>query len=159
MNKNNKEILLKKKLKKLISKKIIGNIVEKHDTKAPFDKVIEKLEEAVKEHNFSVVGVHDLKETYERKNLEADFDYKIVQICNAQKSHGALTNLSHDLGIMMPKSIVVSRKDDVTSLRFMKMKPWMVSLMFPDIDIAPISKMVTKTMRDIVIQTIEKVEK
>ena len=150
---------MKKKVKKLISKKVIGDIVEKHDTSAPFDVVIEKLEEAVKNNNFSVVGVHDLKDTYERKNLEADFDYKIVQICNAEKSHGALTNMSHDLGIMMPKSIVVARKDGITTLRFMKMKPWMVSLMFPEIDVAPISKMVTKIMRDIVMQTIEEAEK
>ena len=150
---------MKRKMKKLISKKVLGDIVEKHDTKADFDVVIEKLGEAVKENNFSVVGIHDLKDTYERKNLDVDFEYKIVQICNAEKSHGALTNMSHDLGIMMPKSIVVAHKNGVTSLRFMKMKPWMVSLMFPDIDVAPISKMVTKIMRDIVTQTIEKAEK
>jgi uncharacterized protein (DUF302 family) len=135
---------------------VIGNIVEKHDTNAPFDVVIEKLEEAVKDNGFSIVGVHDLKSTYEKKHLDVDFDYKIVQICNAEKSHGVLTNMSHDLGIMMPKSIVVARKDGVTSLRFMKMKPWMVSLMFPDIDIAPMSKMVTNIMRKIVTQAIDK---
>lgn len=150
---------MKKSIKKFISGKILGDIVERHTTGASFDTVIEKLEEAIKENNFSIVGVHDLKETYEKKNLEADFDYKIIQICNAQKSHGALTKLSHDLGIMMPKSIIVARKDGITTLRFMKMKPWMVSLMFPEIDIAPMSKMVTQTMRDIVTQTIEKVEK
>ena len=146
---------MKRRVKKFVSKKVIGEIVEKHETSASFDKVIEKLEQVVQENNFSVVGIHDLKDTYERKNLEVDFDYKIVQICNAQKSHGALTDMSHDLGIMMPKSIVVSRKDGITTLRFMKMKPWMVSLMFPDIDIAPISQMVTNTMRNIVKQTIE----
>ena len=150
---------MKKSIKKFISGKILGDIVERHTTSASFDTVIEKLEEAIKENNFSIVGVHDLKETYEKKNLEADFDYKIIQICNAQKSHGALTKLSHDLGIMMPKSIIVAGKDGITTLRFMKMKPWMVSLMFPEIDIAPMSKMVTQTMRDIVTQTIEKVEK
>ena len=146
-------------LKKFISKNLMGEVVEKHNTSVSFDKVIEKLEEAVKENNFTIVGVHDLRDTYERKNLEVDFDYKVVQICNAEKSHNALSNLSHDLGIMMPKSIIVARKDDVTTLRFMTMKPWMVSLMFPDIDIAPISKKVTTIMRDIVMLTIEKAEK
>ncbi len=149
---------MKRKVKKFISKNIIGDIVEKHKTNAPFDLVIEKLKEAVKENNFSIVAIHDLKETYENKNLDVDFHYKIVQICNAEKSHGALTNMSHDLGIMMPKSIVVAEKGGVTTLRFMKMKPWMVSLMFPEIDVAPISKMVTKIMRDIVTQTIQKAE-
>ena len=150
---------MNEKLKKLISKKLMGEVVEKHKTSASFDRVIEKLEEAVKENNFTIVGVHDLRDTYERKHLETDFDYKVVQICNAKKSHNALTNLSHDLGIMMPKSVIVSGKDGVTTLRFMTMKPWMVSLMFPDIDIAPISKKVTTIMRDIVMQTIEKAEK
>jgi len=145
-------------MKKMISKKIIGDIVETHETTASFDTVIEKLAEAVSENNFSIAATHDLKSTYEKQNLKLDddFEYKIVQICNAEKSHKALTSMSFDLGIMMPKSIVVARKGGVTSLRFMKMKPWMVSLMFPDIDIVPMSKMVTEIMRKIVLETIEK---
>lgn len=150
---------MKKRIKRLVSKKVIGDIVEKHETEASFNMVIEKLELAVKNNNFSIAGVHNLKDTYEKKNLSADFEYKIVQICNAQKSHHALTNMSHDLGIMMPKSIVVARKNGVTTLRFMKMKPWMVALMFPDIDIAPMSKMVTKIMRKIVKEAIEEAQK
>ncbi len=144
-------------MKKMISKKIIGDIVEKHETEVSFDRVMEKLEEAVSKNDFSIASIHDLKSTYQKQNLELndDFEYKIVQICNAEKSHNALTNMSFDLGIMMPKSIVVARKDGVTSLRFMKMKPWMVSMMFPDIDIVPMSKMVTKIMRKIVLEAIE----
>jgi len=38
------------------------------------------------------------------------------------------------------------------------MKPWMVSMMFPDIDIAPMSKMVTSIMEKIVNETISKSE-
>jgi len=144
-------------MKKRIAKKIIGDIVERHHTKAPFEVVIEKLDQAVINNDFSTASVHCLKSTYEKKNLELedDFEYKIVQICNAEKSHRALTKMSFDLGIMMPKSIVVSRKDGITTLRFMKMKPWMVGMMFPDIDIVPMSKMVTKIMRKIVLETIE----
>jgi len=62
------------------------------------------------------------------------------------------------MGVMMPKSIIVSHKNGKTTLRYMKLKPWMVSMMFPEIDILPISKKVTKTMEKIVKETIEKAE-
>ncbi len=148
-------------MKRLISKKLIGDIVEKHEAKASFDIVMEKLTEAIRNNDFSIVVIHDLKSIYEKQNLEldGDFEYKIVQICNAKKSYKALTAMSYDLGIMMPKSIVVSRKDGITELRFMKMKPWMVGLMFPDIDIVPMSKVVTKIMHKIVTETIKEAQK
>jgi hypothetical protein len=39
----------------------------------------------------------------------------------------------------------------------MKLKPYMVSLMFPDIDVAPISKKVTSIMHKIVEDAIKSV--
>ena len=40
----------------------------------------------------------------------------------------------------------------------MKMKPWMVSMMFSELDIVPMSKMVTEIMDKIVKETIKKAE-
>jgi len=147
-------------MKKLISKWLMGDIVEKHTTDAPYERVIETLTDVVKDNKFAVVTTHDMKETYKKKNLQIadDFEYRIIQICNAPKSHKALSNLSFDMGVMMPKSIIVARENDKTTLRFMRMKPWMVSMMFPDIDIAPMSKMVTSIMEKIVNETISKSE-
>ncbi len=144
----------------MLSKWLIGDIVEKYTTDAPYEKVIESLKEAVKDNNFAVVGVHDMKETYSKKNLEIadDFAYQIIQICNAPKSHKALNSLSYDMGVMMPKSIIVSRENGKTTLRFMKMKPWMVSMMFPELDIVPMSKTVTGIMAKIVTDTLSKVK-
>ena len=147
-------------IKKIISKWIMGDIVEKNTTDAPYEKVIESLTNVAKNYNFAVVTVHNMKDTYKKKNLEIsdDFEYKIVQICNAPKSHKALSKMSFDMGVMMPKSIIVARENGKTTLRFMKMKPWMVSLMFPELDIAPMSKMVTEIMEKIVTKTIQKSE-
>lgn len=145
-------------MKKLISKWLFGDIVKKYTVDAPFDTVIEALTEVVKNNSFAVLVTHDLKSTYLKKELQikGDCEYKIVQICNAAKSHKALTKMSFDMGVMMPKSIVVARENGKTTLRFMKMKPWMVSMMFPELDIAPMSKMVTGIMEKIVTETIEK---
>jgi len=138
----------------------MGDIVQKHKTKAPYDVVIEKLTEVVKDNSFAVLVTHDLKETYVKKELQLtpDFEYRIVQICNAPKSHKALNELSYDMGVMMPKSIIVARENGETTLRFMKMKPWMTSMMFPDLDIVPLSKKVMTIMETIVTETIKRSE-
>jgi uncharacterized protein (DUF302 family) len=147
-------------MKKLLSKWLIGDIIEKHTTTAPYEEVIKNLKDTIRENNFGVVSVHDMKETYKKKNLEIseDFEYRIIQICNAPKSYNALNKLSYDMGVMMPKSIIVARENGKTTLRFMKMKPWMVSMMFPELDIVPISKAVTEIMEKIVNETIKKSE-
>jgi len=147
-------------MKKSISKWLLGDIVQKHTTKAAYNVVIDKLTEVVKDNSFSVLVTHDLKETYVKKELELtpDFEYRIVQICNAPKSHKALNEMSFDMGVMMPKSIIVARENGETTLRFMKMKPWMTSMMFPDLDIVPLSKKVTKIMENIVAETIRRSE-
>jgi uncharacterized protein (DUF302 family) len=146
-------------MKKFIAKLIVGDVVTKVEVDAPFDKVIESLNKAVTNNQFGVQAVHDLKETYSKKKLklDPDFEYKIVQICNAPKSHKALQDMSYDMGIMMPKSIIVARENGKTTLRYMKMKPWMVSMMFPDLNVAPLSKHVTEIMSKIVKETIEMV--
>ncbi len=143
-------------MKKFISKLFMGNIVEKTSINAPFDAVMKSLEKSVIDNNFAIQAVHDLKATYAKKNLnlDPDFEYKIVQICNAPKSYKALTDMSFDMGIMMPKSIIVAREKGKTTLRYMKMRPWMVSLMFPDLEVAPLSKHVSEIMDKIVKDTI-----
>ena len=147
-------------IKKTLSKWLMGSIVEKHTTNAPYEKVLEALKDSVANNQFAIVAIHDMKETYRKKNLEIDlsFEYKIVQICNAPKSHKALTSMSYDMGVMMPKSIIVTKENGETNLRFMKMKPWMVSLMFPELDIAPLSKKVTTIINKIVSDTIKQAE-
>ena len=144
-------------MKKIIAKLLVGKVVKKVEINAPFDKVISSLEKAVKENDFGIQAVHDLKETYLKKDLslDPDFEYKIVQICNAPKSYKALKDMSYDMGIMMPKSIIVARENNKTSVRYMNMKPWIVSLMFPELEVAPLSKHVTEIMNKIVQETIQ----
>lgn len=146
-----------KQMKKFIARLLVGNIVTKVEVDAPFNLVIDSLQKAVSHNKFGVQAIHDLKETYQDKNLklDSDFEYKIVQICNAPKSHKALKEMSYDMGIMMPKSIIVARENGKTTLRYMKMKPWMVSMMFPDLNVVPLSKHVSEIMAKIVRDTIE----
>ncbi len=138
---------------------MIGNVVQKVEVDANFDEVVDALEKTASKYEFGIQAVHDLKATYTKKQLalSPDFEYKIVQICNAPKSHKALMDLSFDMGIMMPKSIIVARENEKTTLRFMKLKPWIVSMMFPELDVANLSKHVAEILGKIVDDTVKSV--
>jgi len=148
-------------MNKTLSKLLVGDIVAKHTVAAPIDVVMEALEEAIEENHFHTLVIHDLKKTYVKNNLPLgeDFEYRIVHICNAQKSHRVLTEMSYDMGIMMPKAIIVAREEGQTVLRHLTMKPWEVGMMFPDIDIAPMAKSVAAIMEEITSETIRKARK
>jgi uncharacterized protein (DUF302 family) len=138
-------------IKKLVSQMILGNVVQKVKTNKNFKDAFSDLQESIKNNGFQVKHIHDIKEAFDEKGLEhdSDFEYKLVQFCNAKKAHKALS-MSTDVGIMMPKTIIIFRKNKETYFQFMKMKPFMVSLMFPEINLAPMSKNVMATMQKII---------
>ena len=144
-------------MKKFLSEKVLGKIAYKISTDKPFETVLKNLEQAIVDNDFSIITTHDMRKTFEKNNLEIsrDFEYRIIELCNAQKAHKAL-GMSMDLGIMMPKSIIISRENNQTVLRYMQMKPWMVGMMFPNINIAPMSKKVMGTLRKIVHEAVDK---
>ncbi|MFW6014494.1 MAG: DUF302 domain-containing protein [Nanoarchaeota archaeon] len=137
-------------LKKMISRLMMGKIVYKVESNKNFERTIEDLKTAITNNGFKVTKIHDLKETFQKNNLKTsnDFKYQLVQFCNPQKAHNVLS-MSTDAGIMMPKTIIAFQKDGQSYLQFMKMKPFMVKLMFPDINLAPMSRKVMGTMTKI----------
>ena len=139
-------------MKKILSKWLMGEVVHKETVDAPFEEVMDKLKQSVADHGFGIQAIHDLKQTYMKKHLalSPDFEYRIVEICEPAKSYKALTDMSYDMGVMMPKSIIVAREDGKTTLRYMKLKPWMVAMMFPELDVAPLSAKVSGTMDKII---------
>jgi uncharacterized protein (DUF302 family) len=146
-------------MKKYISHLMLGTIVNKTIVDKPFASVLEAVKKSIESHDFKISVLHDIKDTFQKNNLplEKDFEYTIIQFCNAPKAHTAITKLSHDVGIMMPKSIIVSRENGKTAIRFMQMKPWMVGMMFPEIDLQPLSKKVMAALRKIVADAIKKI--
>jgi uncharacterized protein (DUF302 family) len=148
-------------MKKTLSNLMLGKIVNKTVVDKPFATVLEALKKSIETNDFKVSVIHDNKEVFKKNNLplDPDFEFSIIQFCNAPKAHMAITTLSHDVGIMMPKSIVVSRENGKTSIRFMQMKPWMVGMMFPEINLIPLSTKVMVAMKKIVKDAVAELEK
>jgi len=61
-------------MKKFLSNLFLGKIVYKASTDAPFEKVIESLEKAINNNDFSIPTTHDLKQTFTKANLPLDKD-------------------------------------------------------------------------------------
>ena len=148
-------------MKKTLSNIILGKIVNKTIVDKPFLEVLEAVKKSIELNDFKISVLHDIKDTFEKNNLplEKDFEYTIVQFCNAPKAHTAVTKLSHDVGIMMPKSIIVSRENGKTLIQFMQMKSWMIAMMFPEIDLGLFSKKIMSALRKIVKDAVKEMEK
>ncbi len=137
--------------RKIISKMMMGDIIYKVETQKDFDTAHRSLLKSIENNGFHVTHIHNIKEAFHKAELkyEDGFEYQLVQFCNAKKAQKSLS-MSTDVGVMMPKTIIIFTKDKKTYFQFMKMKPFMVSLMFPDINLAPMSKNVMATMTKIV---------
>lgn len=130
---------------------MLGNIATNVKTDKDFNKAFADLKTAIKNNDFKIKHIHDVKEALDEENLkyESGFEYRLVEFCNAKKAHKAIS-MSADVGIMMPKTIIIFRKNGETYFQFMKMKPFMVRFMFPEINLVPMSKNVTATMEKII---------
>lgn len=137
-------------IKKIISKLIIGEIIHKLQSHKSFEKTLKDLQKEIEKNGFSIKSIHNLKQTFKDKNIKLNnnFEYQIIQFCNAEKAFKALS-MSEDVGIMMPKNIIIYQNSKGVFIQFMKMKPLMIKLIFPEINLTPISKKVMKTMEKI----------
>lgn len=136
-------------IREFISKIFLGEVVYKVSTHKDFSSALKDLKVSIERNGFSVKYVHDIKKAFLKEKFPAEGGYSIVQFCNAGKAYKAMS-MSTDVGVMMPKSIIVFEKDGKTYFQFMKMKPFMVRMMFPEIDLSNVSRNVMATMEKIV---------
>ncbi len=122
-------------------------------TSKSFECTLQDLEAATTNNNFKVIHVHDLQNTFKKNNLESA-PYAIVEICNAEMAHKALS-LDFRMGNMMPKKIIVYVDGEGrTNLMIMKQNPAMFDELFPGLPIAEMSQEVTKILEKIIEETL-----
>jgi uncharacterized protein (DUF302 family) len=73
---------------------------------APFDQVVQRTTEALKQGGFGIITEIDVKDTFKKK-LGVDFrNYRILGACNPKMAHGAL-QIEDKIGTMLPCNVVV----------------------------------------------------
>ena len=78
---------------------------------APFEKVLEKITERLKEQGFGVLTEIDMKATFKKK-LDVDFRrYIILGACNPNLAYKAFQN-EMEIGLLLPCNVIVYETDD-----------------------------------------------
>ncbi|MBE0429419.1 MAG: DUF302 domain-containing protein [Thermoleophilia bacterium] len=76
----------------------------------PYDRVLDRVVEALKEEGFGVLSKIDVKETLKEK-MDADFRaYTILGACNPPLAHRALVHKA-EMGLMLPCNVTVEESE------------------------------------------------
>jgi uncharacterized protein (DUF302 family) len=60
------------------------------ETTGSIDEVTKRVEEATQQHNFGVMGTHDLKERMAAKGVEFGPECRVVEVCNPRQAKAVL---------------------------------------------------------------------
>ena len=74
------------------------------------DEAIKVLTSNLSEIKFGVLGTLDFKEIFQKKGIEFDKKYKLLEVCNPSAAKQVLDS-DPDLGLLLPCTIAVYEKD------------------------------------------------
>ena len=116
------------------------------ETKLSVQEAVDKLQVKLKENNFGVLHIYNLKEIFKSKGIEFS-EYQILSVCNPMFAKDALdTNLK--VGALLPCKISVYSEKGASK----------ISLMKPSVAIALLEDkrldLLSKTVEDILIKVI-----
>ena len=85
------------------------------ETKKTMAEAIHDLEVSLKEEQFGVLWMFDIKEKLQEKGLEFEKEFKVLEVCNPQEAKKVLNE--NDLaGYFLPCKIVVFEKEGITKI-------------------------------------------
>jgi uncharacterized protein (DUF302 family) len=79
-------------------------------TEKKIDVAIQDLSSNLKEIGFGILGTLDFKDIFQKKGIEYDNEYKLLEVCNPQVAKQALDS-DPDVGLLLPCTISVYTKD------------------------------------------------
>ncbi len=97
------------------------------DSNKTVEQACEDLQAAVKDHQFGVLHVHDLKATLNSKGIDFSNDCKVFEVCNPKKASAVLTE-DMSLNMALPCRISVWAENGKTNIGMISPKRMLASL-------------------------------
>ena len=85
------------------------------ETKKSMAEAIHDLEVSLKEEQFGVLWMFDIKEKLEEKGLEFEKEFKVLEVCNPHEAKKEL-NENDMAGYFLPCKIIVFEKEGKTKI-------------------------------------------
>ena len=90
------------------------------ETKKSMAQAVTDLQQAVKDHGFGVLHIHNLKETLNKKGVEFSNECQILEVCNP---HKAKEVLSADMSMNMALPCRISVYEENGKIKIGMIKP------------------------------------
>ena len=85
----------------------------------PFDKVLARVEEQLKNEGFGILTKIDVKEKFKEK-LDVEFPrYLILGACNPKMAHQAIS-VEWDVGLLLPCNVILYEKEQKVGVGIIK---------------------------------------
>ena len=116
------------------------------ETKLGVQEAVDKLQAKLKENNFGVLHIYNLKEIFKSKGIEFS-EYQILSVCNPKFAKEALdTNLK--VGALLPCKISVYADKGITKVSLLR--PSEVISLLEDKKMDALSKTVEDILRKVI---------
>lgn len=97
------------------------------ETKKSIVQAVTDLQQAVKDHGFGVLHIHNLKETMNKKGVEFSNECQILEVCNPHKAKEVLS-ADMSMNMALPCRISVYEENGQTKIGMIKPKALLAAL-------------------------------
>jgi len=122
------------------------------ETQKSIEQASEDLIEAVSEHKFGVLHIHNLKETLNNKGLEYDKECRVFEVCNPHKAK-EIMEIDTSLNLVLPCRVSVYEENGKILIGMIKPKSLLLQLS-DDKSLISVAEEVEATMIKIIQQAI-----
>ena len=119
------------------------------ETGKPFEDACRALEQAIADHRFGVLHVHDVQKTLASKGVALGLPVRIFDVCNPQRAKQALEEAPL-VAAALPCAIAVLVEGERT--KFVFLRPTVMLGLFQTPALHPMAEEVERTVRAIVDQ-------
>lgn len=117
------------------------------ESQKTLDQVVEKLESAVTEHGFGILGVYDLKEKLAAKGVSFNRECRVFEVCNPLQAKKVL-DVDISIANALPCRICVYEQDGKVCVSMIK--PTFMLDLFHKAELKGVAKEVEDTMVQII---------